>query len=785
MALVQPGPTVSSLFRSFPLVKLGTVSYAVYIIHQGTNYLFHYACVGAAPAINSWATGLVTLLSLSTALAVAALSWRLLEKPLLRRAHTQFRYIDATEAPPTRTSPRQNSGWGGAWRIFTAAEAWLSAHAGWLVGFIVLASLYLRLERAAGTYLNSDEAEIMLPPLQSGLANAYRAALIFPYGPFVNVLLHYMTFLGFSEVYFRLPSILAGALIPWVAYRWAADQFGKTAGLATAVILGFSPSLVNLSAQVRHYTIHMLFVVCSLYCLERAFRDHSPKWMRLFGMALLMALLTMYMSVWFTAAIGLYALVRIVRKELPRRLVMEWLAIQFAAVAVLAVAYATHLYQLRGSESELSARDGWLRSSYYHAGPQGPLAFVAANTDRLFGYTFANGAIGTWMIVLFVLGIALLLWRKGSARSWGAASLLLPLAATAAAALIGFYPYGGSRHDAFLSLFVAAAIAVTIAFVFRQKVTVLLAASVLLVPQWRAAEQHHILDELPEFAKIQQMNNALEYLRTRAPAPRVLVVDRIGASTVKYYLCHGKTSGYREMSHNLAAYRCAGYEILGMPVWGASARDFGAALLQARENSPELFPDPVWVFQVNPNAAAGPRFLTENDGSFGKLELHRIVAGAIAAPRRGQGNENLALGQDATQSSTYSATTIAARAVDGITDGDITNNSVTHTNLDANAWWQVDLGSSATVKSVVIANRTDCCGDRLGDYWVFISDQPFSAADTPANLQKRPGVWGSHQTTAPQTRATIAVPDVHGRYVRVQLSGTNYLSLAEVQVIGK
>jgi hypothetical protein len=144
-------------------------------------------------------------------------------------------------------------------------------------------------------------------------------------------------------------------------------------------------------------------------------------------------------------------------------------------------------------------------------------------------------------------------------------------------------------------------------------------------------------------------------------------------------------------------------------------------------------------------------------------------------------SSNLAAGKPATQSSTLAP---ASRAVDGNTDGLFFDSSVTHTNLDANAWWQVDLQSSATINSVTVWGRTDCCSDRLTDYWIFISNTPFSASDTPATLQSRAGTLGSHQTSAPNPSTTIALNGVQGRYVRIQLSGTNYLSLAELQVFG-
>ena len=63
-------------------------------------------------------------------------------------------------------------------------------------------------------------------------------------------------------------------------------------------------------------------------------------------------------------------------------------------------------------------------------------------------------------------------------------------------------------------------------------------------------------------------------------------------------------------------------------------------------------------------------------------------------------------------------------ANDGNTDGDWRNDSVTHTELDTNAWWQLDLGSVEQVDHILIWNRTDCCGERLAPFHVFWSEAP-------------------------------------------------------------
>jgi hypothetical protein len=144
--------------------------------------------------------------------------------------------------------------------------------------------------------------------------------------------------------------------------------------------------------------------------------------------------------------------------------------------------------------------------------------------------------------------------------------------------------------------------------------------------------------------------------------------------------------------------------------------------------------------------------------------------------------DDLALKHEATQSSTAFGSP-AANAVDGITDGNYARGSLSHTDLDAQAWWQVDLGKPAPIGQINLYNRTDCCSDRLTDYWVFVSDQPFDSTLSPAEQAARPGVWSSHQTGTAGT-PTRLLPSATGRYVRVQLAGTNYLALAEVQVFG-
>jgi len=145
---------------------------------------------------------------------------------------------------------------------------------------------------------------------------------------------------------------------------------------------------------------------------------------------------------------------------------------------------------------------------------------------------------------------------------------------------------------------------------------------------------------------------------------------------------------------------------------------------------------------------------------------------------------NVAVGKAAVQSSTFAISSTANKAVDGNTDGNFNNGSIMHSLYEMKPWWQVDLGATVSVSSIEIWNRTDCCLERLNDYWVFVSNTPFLASDTPETLATRAGTWNNHQTVQPNPSSVISAGGAQGRYVRVQLSGWNYLNMAEVKVMG-
>ncbi len=140
--------------------------------------------------------------------------------------------------------------------------------------------------------------------------------------------------------------------------------------------------------------------------------------------------------------------------------------------------------------------------------------------------------------------------------------------------------------------------------------------------------------------------------------------------------------------------------------------------------------------------------------------------------------QNISFSAVATQSSAGFAP--AARAVDGNTDGHSASNSVAHANLDAETWWELDLGQTYSIDDIVGWNRIDCCADRLRNFHVFVSDVAFTSQGVAATQ----GQAGVGDFAFPATAGSTETFGVNrtGRYVRVQLTGTNYLQLGEVQV---
>src|ERR1019366_2357676 len=97
---------------------------------------------------------------------------------------------------------------------------------------------------------------------------------------------------------------------------------------------------------------------------------------------------------------------------------------------------------------------------------------------------------------------------------------------------------------------------------------------------------------------------------------------------------------------------------------------------------------------------------------------------------------NFALSGSASQSTTCPGsacpgspgTVQASNAIDNNTDGNYADGSLAITdNTETQPYWQVDLGAVQSIGAIEIWNRTDSGSARLQNFYVFVSDVPFTS----------------------------------------------------------
>ncbi|KAI8514471.1 hypothetical protein Bbelb_070620, partial [Branchiostoma belcheri] len=140
-----------------------------------------------------------------------------------------------------------------------------------------------------------------------------------------------------------------------------------------------------------------------------------------------------------------------------------------------------------------------------------------------------------------------------------------------------------------------------------------------------------------------------------------------------------------------------------------------------------------------------------------------------------EGTTNLALNRPATQSST-DFRGAPGRAVDGNRNAIYAKKSCSHTAMERDPWWRVDLGSSQCVDRVVVVKRQHIGGHWLEGFQVYVGDNP--------NVVENP-TCGGKQSVAGKDVITVDCGGLTGRYVGIALPDKKqYLILCEVEVFG-
>ncbi|XDV35092.1 hypothetical protein PO909_005123 [Leuciscus waleckii] len=144
-----------------------------------------------------------------------------------------------------------------------------------------------------------------------------------------------------------------------------------------------------------------------------------------------------------------------------------------------------------------------------------------------------------------------------------------------------------------------------------------------------------------------------------------------------------------------------------------------------------------------------------------------LFTGMCVADSKG----NLALGATAVQSST-SGVLVAKNAVDGNRDSSYSPGSCSHTNVDKDPWWRVDLGKVFNVTRVSITSR--------GDWIHFAQIRIGNSLYNNGNTNELAALVKNISTGVTKT---FEFKPINGRYVNILIYGySTVLTLCEVEV---
>jgi hypothetical protein len=514
---------------------------------------------------------------------------------------------------------------------------WFACHAREVAVGVTLLGLLARLWTASGTFLNPDEALHFRLANQPSLLLAYRQSLTASHPPLLTVVLYFWRALGTSELWLRLPLALASVVFCWMFYEWLTQAAGSLAALIGLFFVALLPPIVLLSTEIRQYPLLLAFLASALYFLDEALAKNSAARMAAFTFCLYFAMLSHYSAFLFAAALGFYALLRLFTVCPGFRLITVWSVGQVSAVALAIALYKTHLAKLGVGESR-TVFQGWmseffLRRSYFDSSRDNPVLFLAGHSFGVFQYFFGQLAVGDVVGVGFVVGVILLLRGKGEAddrtRSRPLGILLLLLFAIAGgASLAHVYPYGGTRHVAFLIIPGVAGVSVAMACLAAGRwVRGFTVASLVLLACLAFGKTR-----LPKMERADQsrtnMAAAIAFLRRNVNQSNLIFVDYQTDLILGHYLCQHRPITLDPAPADFEQFSCAGYRVVSADyktAWKFRADNFPGQWLRLVETYRLKPGDTVWIFQSGWEVAL-PEDLRQHYAEFHDLEFESFGA---------------------------------------------------------------------------------------------------------------------------------------------------------------
>jgi len=260
-----------------------------------------------------------------------------------------------------------------------------------------------------------------------------------------------------------------------------------------------------------------------------------------------------------------------------------------------------------GGRSGAGSVAGWgmpyLGNSYFVPGKMNPLLFIFARTGGVFQYDFGQSAVGDLAYPLFVAGI-ILLFRKPafgrlSSRQLGVL-LALPFVLNCTAALARLYPYGGTRHSAFLLPFALAGVSIALAHLLKNRLAFGVVTALLISLLCNVVSSHRAPYMSRQEQSSANMKAALDFIHQKVAPREPIFTDYQTSLMLHYYLCEPQPVAMSRSAPGLLSFECGGHRVISAD-WNTfifTPRSFGDhwQTLVAKYNLPPG--SRVWVTQM-------------------------------------------------------------------------------------------------------------------------------------------------------------------------------------------
>jgi hypothetical protein len=532
--------------------------------------------------------------------------------------------------PPTEDSAHANlanQGW------LSDLNSSLQKHSDLVAASLVLIGFLWRLWQARATFLNTDEAWHFAVSNKNSLSAAYRASLTLAHPPLMVFILYFWKSLGTSNLMVRFPGVLAGSVFCWVFYKWLARVAGRTNALVSLVLACFLPPIIVLSAELRQYSLMLMFAVAAAYFLEVAVAENSVTAMSLSCASLYLAMLSHYSAFLFAAALGTYAIARMWAQRPRMTVVGSWILGQAVGLGIARALYSTHISKLSTvypvAQPIRRFGDFYLSDWYFHAGHDRLLPFLYRGTFGVFRFIFGQTGIGQVAAVLFLAGVLILLFlkeRQSEEISPRLVALLLatPFALNWIAVVAGLYPYGRTRQCMFLALFALPGVAVALARMVGNSMGPACGLALLMVIGCHAFGTLQGRDLLPRAEqRHQHMDELVQLVRSDVGPNDLIYTDQATSYQLRHYLCNQKPVSVEVSPEGFESFRCEGFHVV---FTGPNDGALTAEGLDVRWDNSDARPDlnstaeHIWVVQGG--WASGLGEALQHVSGFTQIEIH-------------------------------------------------------------------------------------------------------------------------------------------------------------------